>query len=74
MTAQGVPKGDKTEKVDEDIRAIQQYLTTLQQLGELKDKALAGFLKHMSCYFAKGGKLWQHNPSGQHQLVIYYED
>lgn len=70
----GVPKGEKTDRLDEELRATHDYLTTLRRPTHLKDKALASFFKRASLFFVRGDKLWRRNANGQHQLVIYYND
>ena len=62
---------DKASKADTEIKRIRQYLLSRHAPSDLPANALTRFISRAHCYLIMGGRLWQRQHTGRHQLYAH---
>lgn len=66
-----IPRSPGTQREDDRVRAVYDYLRTLQRPDSLSDVEFALFLRYTFRFYQRDGRLWRRGPSTQDKLVIW---
>ncbi|KAF8802580.1 hypothetical protein BYT27DRAFT_7112008, partial [Phlegmacium glaucopus] len=63
-------QNEETRQKDRELEATRKFLETLDIPEGLTERIKKAFLKNVSKFFTRGGKLWKKEHKGRHQQVV----